>query len=945
MNFKKLLLFVAAPLMLVLAGCQPEPATPSYAACEVVDAEGNALTSLSFTAEAGSQTFTIKATRSWTITTTADWYGVTPNSMTNTDNTEKSTVVIVSALANDGEARSISLTITCGDLDPINITVSQADAEGNTTGGSGDGTEASPYSVARALEIINGGQYTTDMVYTAGTISSIKEVDPSYGNATFNISDDGTTTSGQLTIYRCKYLNNAKFTSTDQIKVGDKVVVLGALTLYNTTPEVTQGGYLVKINDLEGTPAPELKEGPYTSDEAFVCKVDNNNAYTLNGLKIGSEDVSGFKLGKSKGEGFFTSGAVGVSGDKYLNFYAAAWKGSTVTLYFRVDGGAVQSQALTANDSISNDLAAMSFAATDHYSIKLTGLTANSKIEFSTNNTFTAKTEGYENGGAPRAVVCGVKLSDSPIEGVAGGGGSTEPETPAGAVTLDKITAAGDYKVEGATVVATYAEGAILKDATGLGWAYKKEHGLAVGDVVTVEGAVKAYNGLFEFNNPTITKTGTATVAHPTAETWTSAAIEAYITAPAFKYVTVTGTYSTSQNQEGTKTYHNLTVEGTSKQVSFNAPDKDYSSLVGKKVVATGYATGGYKDYAYITLTSLSEEGTTPTPDPEPETPAGAVTLDKITAAGDYKVVGATVVATYAEGAILKDATGLGWAYKKEHGLAVGDVVTVEGAVKAYNGVFEFNNPTITKTGTATVAHPTAETWTSAAIEAYITAPAFKYVTVTGTYSTSQNQEGTKTYHNLTVEGTSKQVSFNAPDKDYSSLVGKKVVATGYATGGYKDYAYITLTSLSEDGGTTEPETPTEPTPGEGDTTDGTTISQDIAANTGALDGKTITWDFDEFTVSNNQHNSSNAIRTTDTDHFRAYQGSLLTFTAKGGKKFSKIVVTCTGSSYATELVNSFGTSVATANGAEVTITCDSAEVSAEMVKQVRFKKVAVTLN
>ncbi len=424
MNFKKLLLFVAAPLMLVMAGCQPEPAVPSYAACEVVDAEGNALTSLSFTAEAGSQTFTIKATRSWTITTTSDWYGVTPSSMTNTDNTEKSTVVTVSAFANDGEARSTSLTITCGDLEPINITVSQADAEGNTTGGSGDGTEASPYSVARALEIINGGQYTTDMVYTAGTISSIKEVDPSYGNATFNISDDGTTTSGQLTIYRCKYLNNAKFTSTDQIKVGDKVVVLGALTLYNTTPEVTQGGYLVKINDLEGTPAPELKEGPYTSDEAFVCKVDNNNAYTLNGLKIGSEDVSGFKLGKSKGEGFFTSGAVGVSGDKYLNFYAAAWKGSTVTLYFRVDGGAVQSQALTANDSISNDLAAMSFAATDHYSIKLTGLTATSKIEFSTNNTFTAKTEGYENGGAPRAVVCGVKLSDSPIED----GGTTEPD-------------------------------------------------------------------------------------------------------------------------------------------------------------------------------------------------------------------------------------------------------------------------------------------------------------------------------------------------------------------------------------------------------------------------------------------------------------------------------------------------------------------------------------
>ena len=42
-------------------------------------------------------------------------------------------------------------------------------------------------------------------------------------------------------------------------------------------------------------------------------------------------------------------------------------------------------------------------------------------------------------------------------------------------------------------------------------------------------------------------------------------------------------------------------------------------------------------------------------------------------------------------------------------------------------------------------------------------------------------------------------------------------------------------------------------------------------------------------------------------------------------------MVTCSGSSYATELVNSFGASVATANGADVTITCDSAEVSAEV--------------
>ncbi|MBR3682632.1 MAG: BACON domain-containing protein [Tidjanibacter sp.] len=999
MNFKKLLLFVAAPLMLVLAGCQPEPVAPSYADCEVVDAEGNALTSLSFTAEAGSQTFTIKATRSWTITTTADWYGVTPSSMTNTDNTEKSTVVTVTALANDGEARSSSLTITCGDLDPINITVSQADAEGNTTGGSGDGTEASPYSVARALEIINGGQYTTDMVYTAGTISSIKEVDPSYGNATFNISDDGTTTSGQLTIYRCRYLNNAKFTSTDQIKVGDKVVVLGALTLYNTTPEVTQGGYLVKINDLEGTPAPELKEGPYTSDEAFVCKADNSTTatYTLNGLKIGSEDVSGFKLGKGTLEGVFTSGAVGVSGDKYLNFYAAAWKGSTVTLYWSVDGGAVQSQALTANDSISSDLAAMSFAATDHYSIKLTGLTATSKIQFGTNATF-ANTEYERN--APRAVVCGVKLSDSPIEGVAGGGGSTEPDQPANPDSFAgsgegteaspyDVTRASDIIAKGAaTSTAVYTKGIIsqideVSTSFGNATYYISVDGtttnhltvfrgkylnnekftaadqIKVGDNVVVLGVLELYNGSkAEITGSQIVSLnageggGTVTPEpepEPTPgieipegavvwnigaanQTWaaeTDATLGAGFAATVNNLKVGYYTHKSSNAVVAAKDDH-IRVYKTSAlvitpldgrkitQVIMLCTDPYNTSIYTWNMnVSDGTTAVANQDAKYITWSGntdkfeayadngqvriktlavvLDGEGSgtvtpdpTPDPEPEPETPVEFAGTGEGTEASPYDVTRASDIIT--------------------KGAATSTAVYTKGIISQID---EVN----TSFGNATY-----------------------YISV----------DGTTTNHLVVFRGKYlNNEKFTAADQ---IKVGDEVVVLGVLelyNGSKAEITGSQIVSLNagEGGGTTEPDPTPDPTPGEGDTTDGTTISQDIFANTGALDGKTITWDFDEFTVSNNQHNSSTAIRTTDTDHFRAYQGSLLTFTAKGGKKFSKIVVTCTGSSYATELVNSFGTSVATANGADVTITCDSAEVSAEMLKQVRFKKVAVTLN
>ena len=60
----------------------------------------------------------------------------------------------------------------------------------------------------------------------AGIISSVKEVSPQYGNATYYISDDGKT-DNQFYIFRGKYLEGADFTSADQIKVGDKVVVKG----------------------------------------------------------------------------------------------------------------------------------------------------------------------------------------------------------------------------------------------------------------------------------------------------------------------------------------------------------------------------------------------------------------------------------------------------------------------------------------------------------------------------------------------------------------------------------------------------------------------------------------------------------------------------------------------------------------------------------------------
>ena len=100
-------------------------------------------------------------------------------------------------------------------------------------------TPETAYTVAKALELINAGEGLDAKVYVKGQITSIKEVSASYGNATYDISDDATA-ANKLTVYRGYFYDNKHFTSNDQIKAGDVVVVYGKLVNYkNNTPQVT----------------------------------------------------------------------------------------------------------------------------------------------------------------------------------------------------------------------------------------------------------------------------------------------------------------------------------------------------------------------------------------------------------------------------------------------------------------------------------------------------------------------------------------------------------------------------------------------------------------------------------------------------------------------------------------------------------------------------------
>ena len=124
---------------------------------------------------------------------------------------------------------------------------------------------------------LEAGATSSQTYYIKGIISQIDEVSTSFGNATYYISDDGST-AGQLEIYRGYYLEGEKFSAEDQIKLGDEVVVKGRLQNYQgTTPEVATGSSIAILN------------GEVSGIASVNTAAADGQAYTLSGQRVGQE--------------------------------------------------------------------------------------------------------------------------------------------------------------------------------------------------------------------------------------------------------------------------------------------------------------------------------------------------------------------------------------------------------------------------------------------------------------------------------------------------------------------------------------------------------------------------------------------------------------------------------------------------------------------------------
>lgn len=221
----------------------------------------------------------------------------------------------------------------------------------------GEGTEASPYNVAKVLNVLHSTSIPSEAVYVKGKISSIKEVSTSYGNATYYISDDGTTTN-QFMIFRGYYFDGAKFTSESQIKVGDEVVVCGTIVMYQgTTPEMNASNKLISINGEGGgstepvDPTPDPTPDP-EDPTAVTWVAGNNNSYDVD-VAVGTESYKGFKLGTSS-----KTGSIDVTipaGVSKVTFYGGAWKGKTAGLKITLGETELFNETFASFDGLTNN--------------------------------------------------------------------------------------------------------------------------------------------------------------------------------------------------------------------------------------------------------------------------------------------------------------------------------------------------------------------------------------------------------------------------------------------------------------------------------------------------------------------------------------------------------------------------------------------------------------
>lgn len=229
MKLKYIITAIAATLALAV-GCQKEQDSAYLKEIQVSSSF------LAFPPAGGPVDITLNATESWQISGLPEWITATPSS----GSAGETSVHFTASATTD--TRDAVFTIECGGKTQRMNVIQMTEAK-----------EPEILTCKDVIALVQANQAIAQEVYFKGVVCKIDEISPSYGNATFYLSDDGSFKgsynadgSGNdnpnwVEVYRGKWLNGANFTSGDEFGIGDEMVVTGIIVSYKGTPETNQG--------------------------------------------------------------------------------------------------------------------------------------------------------------------------------------------------------------------------------------------------------------------------------------------------------------------------------------------------------------------------------------------------------------------------------------------------------------------------------------------------------------------------------------------------------------------------------------------------------------------------------------------------------------------------------------------------------------------------------
>ena len=202
---------------------------------------------------------------------------------TQEDVTAKATWTLAPATFTEAGAVSVTATAAFGGVSASTTCPVTVKTIANTKEGA--------YTVEQAIALIDAGKGLATPVYVKGVVSKIvTPYSTQYKNITFDVSDDGATTTPQFQFFRNQKDAENTYAEDPNIEVGATVIGYGILKKFNDTYEFDKGNYLVEYIApvaktlqsiaISGTPQTEYTEGETFSAEGLVVTATYDDAST-----------------------------------------------------------------------------------------------------------------------------------------------------------------------------------------------------------------------------------------------------------------------------------------------------------------------------------------------------------------------------------------------------------------------------------------------------------------------------------------------------------------------------------------------------------------------------------------------------------------------------------------------------------------------------------------